>query len=167
MSNQMEKLQISTTNTNVAMKIVIKVILLEADFLVMSKMFMKEFLMIVTNVIKVSVTDAISILMWKLFIWIWRISNVMNVINLLDKRHILKGTFQLSIEMRRNSVVINVANVLEKNIPVIGTLEMSTKSKKCDFCRKTFWYVICQHMTTWNFLVNETKQKKNNAILSE
>ena len=64
----MEKLQILTTNSNVNMMVVTRVSKKLTILKLMFKVLMKEFLMIVTNVIKVSVTNAISKGMWKLFI---------------------------------------------------------------------------------------------------
>ena len=111
--NQKENFQIPTTNSNANMMVVKKVLLdiLALDF--MSKVLMKELHMIVIIVTKALMLNQIWRLMWKLFIWIWRISNVMNVINLLDEKKFLTSTLQLSIEMRRNSNVTIVRNLLE------------------------------------------------------
>ena len=129
--NQKEELQIPATNSDVNILIVITLLRAQVDFSFMSKVFMKKFLMTVVNVTKVLVINQLSIGMWKLFIWIWRISNVTNVTNLLDKNHILKLTLHLSTEMRRNSNVTIVINLFHKNTIVMTTLEESTKCKMC------------------------------------
>ena len=106
-----------------------------------TKKFMKKFLLSVNIVLKSLKKKAILKSMLMLFIWIWKISNVMNVINLLDKKEILKLTLELSIEMRRISNVIHVGNLLDSNKILTNTLEMSTRCKNVTFVTKHFIFV--------------------------
>ena len=152
-------LQIPTTNSNVNILDVTSIAKVVGVLPYMSEVFMKESLMNVAIVRKVLLINQLSKSMWKLFMWIWRISNAMNVTNHLDKIGFFNNTLQLSIEMRRSSNVIIARKLLVKMDTWKYTWKESTKCKKCDFCMKTFWYVICQQLTAWNFFSAWNKKK--------